>query len=371
MSHPAISNYFDYAATSPPWQEALDIYVKTCREFFENPSSIHKPGTVAKNHLLTLKKAVCDIMRFYDGRLLMCSSASEANSTIIEGHLRRIPHARLLIAEDVHDSIWYATKKHSKSMSILHIDKDGSIDSIDFEEALHSSITMACISHACHETGVIHPVKHLAEIAHRLKVRVLIDGVQAIGRLPIFLGEIPWTYYSFSGHKFGAPKGTGGVFIRDNDFDPVVYGGKQQWGMRAGTEDIAGIASVLAALQKSISVNENESVRLVALRQIIVEKLGQNPKVTINSPTDGLPGILSLSVKGISGRELVGALSIAGFAISTGAACQSNQMEPSRILLAMGKSRETATSGIRISMGYGSTTDAVENLVKAILELID
>ncbi len=363
--------YFDYAATCPPWPEALDEFVRISGEYFGNPSSGHFIGTKAKTKLLELRKRFYDLLKFLDGHLLLCASASEANTTIIEGHLSKFEKAHLLIAEDVHDSIWYAVKNHSKSIKVLGLQNDGSINSSALVKALDHGISLVCLSHTCHETGVIHPVQELANVCHRLKVRTLIDGVQAIGHLQVDLSEIPCTYYSFSGHKFGTPKGVGGVLIRDHDFEPRIQGGKQQWNLRAATEDLAGLAALCKALEKSQTEWEAESQRLTELRNLLITNLTKNRKISVNSPTNGMPGLLSLSVKGISGHELAAALSLAGYAVSTGAACQSNLIEPSRILLAMGKSREEAIGSLRISLGRANTHESVQGLIHAFLEIIN
>ena len=371
MSDGIDPNYFDYAATCPPLTQAIDEFVKVSIEYFGNPSSTHVTGKKAKIKLLELRKQLCDKLKFHDGHLLLCASASEANTTIIEGHFSKYGNARLLIAEDVHDSIWYALKKHSKSVKVLRLQRGGSIDISAFESAIDEGITLVCLSHVCHETGMIHPVANLANSCHRRQIRTLIDGVQAIGHLPVDLSEIPCSYYTFSGHKFGAPKGIGGVFIRDHVFEPRIYGGKQQWNLRAGTEDIAGVAAAVSALDRSQIELKEESQRLSDLRNLLVSELTKNQKITVNSPVGGIPGILSLSIKGISGHELTAALSLAGYAVSTGAACQSNQMEPSRILLAMGKSRDEATGCLRISLGRGNTPESVQGLISSILEIIN
>jgi len=363
--------YFDYAATCPPWPEALDEFVNVSQEYFGNPSSVHSTGTWAKTKLLELRKQLCDLLKFHDGHLLLCASASEANTTIIEGHLNNIENARLLIAEDVHDSIWYAVKKLSKSTKVLRLQKDGSIDSSAFEKALNDGITMVCLSHVCHETGIIHPVGELANICHQRQIRLLVDGVQAIGHLPVDLSEIQSSYYTFSGHKLGSPKGIGGVFIRDHDFEPRIYGGKQQWNLRAGTEDLAGLAALIVAMDRSHTDLDTESQRLADLRNMIIAELTKNRKIIVNSPVNGIPGILSLSIQGISGHELAATLSLAGYAVSTGSACQSNHMEPSRILLAMGKSSDEAIGGLRISLGRGNTRESVQGLISVVLEIVN
>lgn len=371
MENFADPRYFDYAASSPIWPEALEAFTDAAKNNFANPSSQHRHGREAKQELLTLKKACCDVLRFYDGRLLQCASGTEANNTIIEGHIRMFPKARILVAEDVHDSIWYATKKHRKSVKILKIDTNGRVQINNVERALSDDITLACINHVSNETGAIHPVEAIADLCARKQSRILIDGAQSIGHLPIDMNAIPFDYYTFSGHKFGGVKSVGGAFIRDDHFEPLIKGGKQEWNLRAGTEDLAGLSALLAALKKSIASLHEEMIRLSKLKKALLERFKQVPHVIVNSPEDSLPGILSVSIPGITGSELVTLLSHSGFAISTGSACHANEMEPSRIIAAMGRSKKEAMGTIRISMGVGTTGDAVNDLMKVLLEIIN
>jgi len=364
-------NYFDYAASAPPWREAVDAFTEMCGEIYANPSSIHRHGKEAKNKLLELKQEFCDLLHFYDGRFLLCASGTEANNTIIDGHMERFPKGKLLIANDVHDSIWYATEKYPKAVEIFQIDQSGDYQMEHFKDAINKDITLVCINHVCNENGTIHPMKELAEICYENQVKIMVDGMQSVGHIPVNLSDIPCTYYTISGHKFGAVRGTGGAFIRDDDFYPILHGGKQEWNLRAGTENIAGLASMLEALKKSIEIMDVEAARLNLLKDSMISKLKKVPGLLINSSENNLPGMLSVSIPGTTGREVVGALSIMGFAISTGSACHSNQMEPSRIILAMGSDREEAIGSIRISMGIGTTSESVNELATKLLEIIN
>ena len=366
----ADSMYFDYAASSPPWPESLDAYTKSAIVFHANPSSKHRLGKEAKHELLTLKKAFCDALQFYDGRLLLCSSGSEANNTIIDGHMQMFPQGRLLIAEDVHDSIWYATKKYKKSVDVLRIDQDGQLSMDKLERGLANDITLLCFNHVSNETGAIHPVLEIADLCLQNRIKILIDGAQSLGHLPVSMDSLPFNYYSFSGHKFGGLKSTGGVLIRDDQFEPLITGGKQEWNLRAGTEDIAGLSAMVVALKKCLKSMKEESIRLRKLKNSILEKLEIVRRLIVNSPENSLSGIISVSIPGLTGSELVTLLSHAGFAISTGSACHANELEPSRIITAMGRNKEETIGTIRISMGYGTTADSVNKLTNTLLEII-
>ena len=361
--------YFDYAATHPPWTVSLDAFKVVSEKFFGNPSSRHQFGKEAQQEILHLKSSLAKQLNFFDGRVLICSSGSEANNTVLEGHLRRNPGGRILIAEDVHESIWYLTREFPGSTSILRINSDGTISSSDLERSLQG-ISMFCVSHACHETGIIHPIDVFSDICRANGVRIMVDGMQAIGHIPVNLDQISFDYYTFTGHKFGAPKSMAGIFMREASFEPLIRGGSQQWGLRAGTESLAAVAALHEALKCSLDAMDHELVRLKKINAMIVSRLGSIPGIKTNSIKEGLPGLVSISIDGKSGSEIVSLLSMKGFAISTGSACHENHLKPSRIMLAMGYSESEANGTLRISMGIGTTEESANDLVDNLLDII-
>lgn len=369
MEYQADPYYFDYAASAPPWQEALDAFTLYSQKFYANPSSIHHHGKEAKNDLLTMKKELCDMVHFHDGRFLLCASGSEANNSIINGFIKKHPGGKILIAEDAHDSAWYATKAFPGKIEILPIEKDGQYQIEKFEKALSGKFSLICINHVCNETGAIQPVKELADICYRKQIRLMIDGMQSLGHLPVNLNELPCTYYTISGHKFGAVKGSAGVFMRDDQIEPLIRGGQQEWNLRAGTENLAGLASMVAALKKSVAILDEEWLRLNELKSTLISRIQSISGLLINSPQNSLPGLLSISIPDMAGRAMAGGLSISGFSVSTGSACHANQLEPSRIILAMGRSRTEAIGSLRISMGPGTTEEAVHKLSDKLIEI--
>lgn len=365
------SKYFDYAASAPPWPEALEVFAKISRLHYGNPSSLHQHGKAAKLSMMELKKEFCDLIRFYDGRLLLTSSGSEANNTIVNGYLSKHPDAKILIGEDVHDSIWYVHEKRKKNVLVIPVDSGGQYNLTAFKKTLEEPVSLVCINHAGHETGAIQPVGEIAEICNQKNIKLLIDGAQAVGHIALNLDDLQFTYYTFAGYKFGSVRGAAGVLFRDDDFDPIIFGGKQEWGKRAGSENVAALASAVVALSKSIEMMDDENKRLRTLKEKITEKIQNLPGAIINSKKTGLPGLVSVSFPGFSGREITSALAMSGIAVSTGSACHSNQMEPSRIMMALGHSPDEALGSIRISMGVGTTEEAVDALLLNLAEIVN
>jgi cysteine desulfurase len=363
--------YFDYSATSPPYVEALDRLKDVSLQYFGNPSSSHKKGTEAKSLLLSLKEEFCNLLNFTDGRLLLCSSGTEANNTIIEGHLKANPDGKILLAENVHDSMWYATDKFKSSTDVVKINKNGIVDLDSLKDKLDQSITLVCINHVCNETGAIQNLQQISGICSVRNIKLLADGVQALGHIPVAMDTISADYYSFSAHKFGGPRAFGGILIRDDSFEPLLFGGKQEWSLRAGTENPAGLAAAVVSLALSIKTIDDEILRLNDLKKTLISKLRISiPGMIINSHEDGKPGFVSLSFPGFAGNEILSALSVEGYAVSTGSACHNNLVTPSRIIMALGRTPDEAKGTVRISMGRGTTLQSLENLSDTLIDIV-
>lgn len=364
-------NYFDYSASAPPFKEAMDQFIEVSTQQFANPSSRHNHGKTAKRAILELKEKFSELLNFNDGRLLICSTGTEANNTIVEGYLKMNPDGRIFLAENVHESIWYTTVKHKRNVEVLKIDKTGRIDQELLKNSVKRTGSLVCISHACNETGVIQDVQYISQLCSQRKVKLLIDGVQAIGHIPVDMNNIHCDYYTFSAHKFGGSRSLGGLLIRDEDFEPLISGAKQEWGLRAGTENPGGLAAAVVALEISKRIMKEEAIRLDSLKYGLLNYLkNEIPEMLINSPDKGLHGFVSISLPGFSGSEISEALSLEGYCVSTGSACHENEIEPSRVIMALGRTKKEAMGTIRITMGRGTTEEAVTGLGKAISSII-
>lgn len=363
--------YFDHSASAPPYEEALEQFKLHSLNYPANPSSIHSSGKEASRKILELKMRFCKLFDFQDGHLLLCSSATEANNTIIEGHRKKFPRGKILIAEDVHDSIWYATRKHQDHTDVFILKDMEDLSPEKLNRLVKSETSLICINQVCNETGRIHPLKTIAEFCYLRNIRLLVDGSQAVGHIPVNLNHVPCDYYSFSAHKFGGPRSVGGLLIRDRQFEPFLSGGKQEWELRAGTENLAGLAAAVSALEMCLSDLDEEASRLNNLKaRLLLQMKSKVPELLNNTPEFGRPGFLSLSFPGFQGNEIVTSLSLSGFKIATGSACHADRPEPSRIMLATGRTDSEAAGTIRISMGRGNTEEAVEQLGRALLDYI-
>ncbi len=363
--------YFDHSASTPPYEEALEQFKSYSLKYHANPSSIHSSGKEAARKLLELKIRFCKLLDFQDGHLLLCSSATEANNTVIEGHRVRFPSGRILIAEDVHDSIWYATRKHKMHTDVFPLKEMEDLSHETLARTIKRDTSLICINQVCNETGRVLPLKILAEFCHLRNIRLLVDGSQAVGHIPISLNSIPCDYYSFSAHKFGGTRSMGGLLVRDRQFEPLLSGGKQEWELRAGTENLPGLAAAVTAFEIATSNLSEETTQFNKLKSNLVWELKSESKdVLINTPDPCRPGFLSLSFPGCQGNELVTALSLSGFKIATGSACHAERPEPSRIIMATGRNKKEAIGTIRVSIGRGNTEESVKELGQALLNQI-
>lgn len=357
--------YFDYAATAPPFPEALKRFEEVSLRHYGNPSSSHDAGLQARETLEISRKGFLARAGFADGTLVLTSGATEANNLVLQGALEK---GRPLIAADVHPSVWFARD----GSDVLETGSDGRISPEKLTASITKKTSLVSVVHANNETGVIQDVKALGDACARKGVPLHVDGVQALGRLPLTLSELPFTTYTFSAHKVGGPRGVGGTIARRPDLLPQIRGGGQEKGLRGGTENVAGLAATLVALDLSARSLETEVPRLKKLAALLVDEITSAiPGVLVNSSPDGLPGLVSFSFPNLIGEEIVVEMNLRGFAVSAGSACGSGRMEPSRPVMAMGRSRAQALGTVRISMGRFTTEDSVRRLATALRQVVE
>jgi len=353
--------YFDTAATTPPYPEALRRFEEVSLRQFGNPSSSHGAGQQARETLETARKAFLARVGFADGTLVLTSGATEANNLVLQG-------GRPLLAADVHPSAWFARERSD----VVETGPDGRISPDKLAAAITKKTSLVSIVHANNETGVVQDVKALGEVCAKKGVPLHVDGVQALGRLPVTLSELPFAFYTFSAHKFGGPRGVGGVLLRNAALTPQILGGGQEKGARGGTENVPGLAAALVALDLSTRSLETEAPRLRKLAALITDEIKSAvPDALVNSTATGVPGLVSFSFPKLLGEEIVVELNLRGFFVSAGSACGSGKMEPSRPVMAMGRTREQALGTVRISMGRHTTEESVRRLGVALRQVVE
>lgn len=369
----AEDGYFDYAAASPPYPEALRRFEEISLGQYGNPSSSHDAGARARELLESARAGLLAGAGFPGGTLVVTSSATEANNLVIRSVMEGKPDGRLLLAADAHPSAWFAKELYPKRTDLLETGPDGKISPDQLSSKLTRKTVLVSVLGANNETGVIQDVASLGAACARRGVPFHVDGVQALGRLPLSLSQLPFNYFSFSAHKFGGLRGVGGAFVKDAQLRPQIVGGGQEGGARGGTENVAGLSAAAVALSLCQRSQESEIPRLRGLARLLSRLVrGEVPDAIENSdPDQGVPGLVSVSFPNLVGEEIVVEMNLRGFAISAGSACGSGKMQPSRPVMAMGRTRAQALGTVRMSMGRLTTEASVRRLASALKEVVE
>ena len=372
MSAERLDRYFDYAAAAPPLDEALSAQAEAARTWFGNPSAAHKPGAAARAELDRLRGALAAQCGFAEGHLVLMSGATEANNWVVHGVMRAHEAGRVLVAADVHASVWNACRRYPDRMDALPLDSSGRISLDKLAAAIRPDTRLVCCSHVASETGFIHDVGAIAAFCRDRGILCHVDGAQALGRVPVSLAAIACDFYTFSAHKFGGPRGCGGVFMRAPALAPLLDGGAQEGGLRPGTENLPALAGAVVALERSLAAMASEHDRLHALTRTVLAELERSDTTfRINgAPEHTAPGFLSMSFPGLDGHALVADLAVQGFAIATGSACSENRPEPSRAILALGRDPAEALGTLRLSLGRASRPESVEAFAAALVATV-
>lgn len=366
-----VEAYFDYAGSAPPFAEALRAQAEAANRWYGNPSAPHPAGRAAQAELARCREAFTALCGF-DGRLVIGSGATEANNLVIHGKMAGSSHARILVAADAHASVWEACRRYGRRMETVPLRPDGTIALADVSDRLAPDVALFCCSHISNETGVIHDAAALADLCERRGVPCLLDGSQALGHVAVDLSMMACDFYTFSAHKFGGPRGLGGLLARMEPGGPLFNGGRQQWGIRPGTENLPGLAGALEALRLSLSLLTGEEHRLRSLSMRLVERVSSaQPGMIINgNPALGLPGLISVSFPGLNGQILAADLALRGFSVATGSSCHADATEPPRAILALGRTPVEALGTLRISFGRMTTDVAASELADALVETV-
>jgi cysteine desulfurase len=299
---------------------------------------------------------------------VLLSGATEANNWIVRATLAARPGGRVLCAPDVHASLGNACARHADRLDWAPLGAGGRLRLADVASRLRPETCLVCCSHAASETGIVHDAAAIAALCARRDVACLIDGAQTVGRIPLDLSVLCADFYVFSAHKFGGPRGIGGVFVRGEAPAPLLEGGAQEGGLRPGTENLPGLAGAVAALECARAALDLAAERLRGWTRMVAASLaGAGVDFLLNGDhLAGLPGFLSVSFPDLDGHALAEDLSLQGFAVATGSACSANRPEPSRAILALGRSPAEALGTLRISFGRTNTDDAVRRFSQAL-----
>ncbi len=375
MTKPSI--YLDHAATTPVRPEVLEAMLPFLgTAAFGNPSSAHKFGRTARAGLEGAKREVAESLGVEPNQVIFTSGGTEAdNLAIIGGALAaRDRGAPMHVAVSAIEHKAALAAAHAVchlggEETILPVSGEGLLDLAALERALEVRPSVVSVMWVNNEVGAIQPVEEIARRCSDAGVFFHTDAVQAFGKIPVSLTDLPCTLLTMSGHKIGAPKGVGALVVRDRKaVEAIIHGGGQQFGVRPGTENVAGAVALGRAASLAVAEQEAEARRLDALRTRLAEGIAAAvPDIGINGPAVArAPHILSVSFPGTDSEALLMHFDLAGVAVSGGSACSTGAVEPSHVLTAMGLRRDLALGTIRFSLGH-ATRDADIDTTLAVL----
>ncbi len=370
--------YLDAAATTPVRREALEAMWPYLTGSFGNASSHHSLGDEAGRALSSARARVAAAIGARAGEIIFTSGGTEADNLAIKGMALASPRGRHIVTTPIeHEAVLascdYLLRQHGFEISYVPVDRDGLVRLPDFAAALRSDTTLCTVMLANNEVGTIQPVAELAAIARSGGIPFHTDAVQACGSLSLQVGELGVDAISLSGHKFGAPKGVGALFLRSRfTVEPVLHGGGQERGRRSGTENVAGAVAMATALEMSQGEVQGKAERLAALRDQLIEGVLANARGAIltGHATQRLPNNASFCFPGTSGEAVLLQLEERGILCSSGSACAAGSDEPSHVLLAMGYSREVAQTAVRFTLTDDTTKEQIQEVVLSVAEAV-
>jgi len=369
--------YLDFNSTTPVDPQVAEEMLTCLSRDFGNPSSIYSIGRTAKKAIEQARTRVAALIHAKPEEILFTSGGTEANTTALIGTAYALEEkGRHIITSQIeHKSVLSCSKfLEQRGFEITHlpVSRYGIVDLDELDKAVRPDTILISIMYANNEIGTIQPIEEIAGIARKHKTRFHTDAVQAAGKIEIDVEKFDCDLMSLSSHKIYGPKGAGALFIRNGtDLCPIIFGGKQERGLRGGTENIPGIVGFGKAAQMAVD-KLGEIGRLKTLRDKLYEGLLQEiPEIILNGhPEKRIPNTLNISIPGIEAEALVINLDLKGIFISAGSACTSGTVEPSHVLTALGVGDELAKASIRLSLGRYNTENDIQTVVTAISSIV-
>jgi cysteine desulfurase len=376
--------YFDNNATTPLHPGVKDALIEGL-EIFGNPSSMHGFGREAREKIEEAREKVASFIGADADEILFVGSGSEANNTVLS--LLHCDSTRCSCALSGRSGLVTTAIEHpcvlntardlgrkSHEVTYLSVDKYGRIDLEELRRAVTDKIGMVSIMMANNEIGTIQDIKAAARIAHEGGALFHTDAVQAVGKIPVDVRDLDVDFLTISAHKLYGPKGIGALYVKKGaPYCPLILGGHQEGGRRAGTENSLGIIGMGKAMELRAIEMEEEEKRLLELKNILKAGIAKAipDALFMGHPEHCLPGTLSVSFAGAEGEAILLYLDLAGIAVSTGSACASGSLDPSHVIMATGVPVENAHGSVRISLGRENTLEDVEYMLHHLPIIID
>ncbi len=375
--------YFDFAATTPVRSEVLKVAMPYFSNKFGNPSSFHSTGLEAKVAMKEAREKIAKIINAKPEEIIFTGSGTESLNYAIKGiafkSMLEGKKGTIITQSTEHHAtieIMQWLKKMGFDIITLPVNVDGVVSEEKLEKALiehKGKVILVTIMYANNEIGTIQPIRKLADIAHKHGVIFHTDACQGAEYLDINVEHLGVDMMTLNGSKIYAFKGTGLLYKKSGvEIEPLIHGGGQEKGARGGTENTPGIIAMAKALELAEKEKKSESARLAKLRDYMIKKIEKEvPHVVINGHrTQRLPNNVNISFKGVEGESILLRLNEAGIRVSTGSACSSQSLDPSHVILGLGRSHGLAHGSIRFSLGLTTTKAQVDYAVKNVKEII-
>jgi cysteine desulfurase len=374
--------YLDHAATTPVRREVLEAMAPFWDGRFGNPSSVHRWGRDARTALDEARERIASCMGAGPDEIVITSGGTEGDNLAILGvwRTRRKADGRnaILTTPVEHKAVLGAVHQAAAEGAderICKMTRDGTVDESSFDGLAKADTAIASVMWINNEIGTVQPIQKLAELAKSRGITFHTDAVQAFGKVEVDARKTPFDLMSISGHKIGAPKGCGAMFIRrGTPLEPLFHGGSQDRGRRPGTENVAAIVGLARAVELARAEREEECRRLSAMRDRFEQLvLARVPDAVIHgrNAAQRAPHITNVSVPGLDSESMLMALDLRGIGCSAGSACQSGSMSPSHVLTAIGVPRDLAGAALRLSFGCLNEDDCVDRVADVFVKLVE
>jgi cysteine desulfurase len=370
--------YADNAATTAMSKTAIDAMLPYFDKIYGNPSSLYEIGQQAKSALEAARARVAAVLGCSPKEIYFTSGGSEADNQAIISAAKlgaRKGKKHIISTAFEHHAVLHTLRKLEKEgyeITLLDVHADGLVTAEQVENAIREDTCLVTIMYANNEIGTIQPISEIGAVCREKNVLFHTDAVQAAGHIAIDVREQKIDMLSLSAHKFHGPKGVGALYARSGIvLSNLIEGGAQERGKRGGTENVAGIMGMAAALEEAANHIDEISTRVTALRNRLIAGLDQIPYGELNGNLENrLPGNVNFCFEGIEGESLLLLLDDKGICASSGSACTSGSLDPSHVLLAIGRPHEVAHGSLRLSLGEDVTEEQVDYIIQSVKEVV-
>lgn len=371
--------YLDNAGTTKTSHEVVNAMMPFFEEEYGNSSSLHSMGQRAKEHLDSARKIVAECINADAGEIYFTSGGSESdNQAIISASIlgERKGKKHIISSQFEHHAVSHTLQKLEKqgfSVTYLPVYENGIVKIEDLKNAIREDTCLVTIMFANNEIGTIQPIKEIGQICHEKGIVFHTDAVQAVGHIPVDVKEMNIDMLSISGHKFHGPKGVGVLYCKKTVLlNKFIEGGAQEKNKRAGTENVAGIVGMATALKNACDHMDENAQKEIKLRDKLITELSKIPHSSLNGDwKNRLPNNFNMCFEGIEGESLLLLLDDEGICASSGSACTSGSLDPSHVLLAIGRPHEVAHGSLRLTLSEYNTEEEIDKVIKVVPPIVE